>query len=108
MAEIAITEKNYNEEIVASPIPVLVDYWATWCGPCQMIAPVVAEIAKEYEGRLKVAKINVDEAASLAIAAGVQSIPTLLLMSGGTVKARVIGYRTKSQLVEMLEQNGIV
>ena len=107
MAEITVTQENYVQEVTSSQIPVLVDFWATWCGPCQMIAPVLAELAKDYEGRLKVGKINVDEQVTLAISAGVQSIPTLLLIVGGEEKERIIGYRTKGQLVEVLKRHGI-
>ena len=107
MAEIIVTQENYAQEVTSSQIPVLVDFWATWCGPCQMIAPVLAELAKEYEGRLKIGKINVDEQVALAISAGVQSIPTLLMIVGGEEKERIIGYRTKGQLVEVLKRYGI-
>ena len=107
MAEITVTQQNYAQEVTASEIPVLVDFWATWCGPCQMIAPVLAELAKEYEGRLKVAKINVDDEVALAIGAGVQSIPTVLVVVGGEEKERIIGYRTKGQLIEVLKRYGI-
>ncbi len=107
MAEIILTQENYAQEVTESQTPVLVDFWATWCGPCQMIAPVLAELAKEYEGRLTIGKINVDEQVALAISAGVQSIPTLLLIVDGEEKERIVGYRTKGQLVEVLERHGI-
>ena len=107
MAEVIITQQNYAEEVTASPIPVLVDFWATWCGPCQMIAPIVAELSEELAGRLKVAKINVDEQTPLAISAGIQSIPTLLLIIDGVEKERIIGYRAKNQLIEVLKRYGI-
>ena len=107
MAEITVTQENYVQEVTSSQIPVLVDFWATWCGPCQMIAPALAELAEEYEGRLTVGKINVDEQVALAISAGVQSIPTLLLIVNGEEKERIIGYRTKGQLVEVLKRHGI-
>lgn len=107
MAEMVITKQNYAEEVTASSVPVLVDFWATWCGPCQMIAPIVAELAESYAGRLKVAKINVDDEASLAIAAGIQSIPTLLLIVNGVEKERIIGYRSKEQLIDVLKRHGI-
>ena len=79
MAEIVITEKNFEEEVIKSDVPVLLDFWATWCGPCTMLSPIVAEIAEEYEGKLKVGKINVDEEMNLAGAFRVSSIPTLIV-----------------------------
>ena len=106
--EVTVTQQNYAKEVQSSDLPVLLDFWATWCGPCQMIAPVVAEIAKEYEGRLKVGKVNVDDEVQLAIGAKISSIPTLLLIRNGTVCETIVGYRTKGQLEDILNKNGIV
>ena len=102
MAEVTITEKNFEEEVINSPIPVLVDFWATWCGPCRMLAPIIEEIAEEYEGKVKVGKINVDEEAQLAIKFGVSSIPTVMVFKNGEVTDVSVGYRPKEQLTALL------
>lgn len=102
MAEVVITEKNFEEEVLRSDIPVLVDFWATWCGPCRMIAPVIEEIAEEYEGKVKVGKINVDEEQALAIKYGIMSIPTLLLFKDGQVSATKVGFVEKEKIEAML------
>ena len=102
MAEVTITEQNFEEEVINSPIPVLVDFWATWCGPCRMLAPIIEEIAEEYEGKVKVGKINVDEEAQLAIKFGVSSIPTVMVFKNGEVTDVSVGYRPKEQLTALL------
>ena len=99
MAEITLTKQNFEEEVLKSNKPVLVDFWATWCGPCRMIAPIVEEIANEYEN-IKVGKINVDEQEKLAIEYGIMSIPTLILFKDGKEVKRILGYREKSQLIK--------
>lgn len=99
MAEITLTTLNFEEEVLKSNKPVLVDFWATWCGPCRMIAPIVEEIANEYEN-IKVGKINVDEQEKLAIQYGIMSIPTLILFKDGKEVKRILGYREKSQLIK--------
>ena len=101
MAEITITEKNFEQEVINSTLPVLVDFWASWCGPCRMLAPVIEEIAEEYEKEIKVGKINVDEERALAIQFGIESIPTVLLFKAGKVVAKSVGFRTKEQLEDM-------
>ncbi len=101
MAEITITENNFEEEVLNSSIPVLVDFWATWCGPCRMLAPVIEEIAEEYQKEIKVGKINVDEERNLAIRFGIESIPTVLLFKAGKIVAKSVGFRTKDQLESM-------
>ncbi len=102
MAEIKITSANFEQEVLNSDIPVLVDFWATWCGPCMMLAPTVEEIAEEYEGRVKVGKINVDEEQGLAMKFGIMSIPTLMLFDGGKAVKTEVGFMPKNQIEEML------
>ncbi|MBO4425864.1 MAG: thioredoxin [Clostridiales bacterium] len=103
MAEITLTADNFEQEAIQSELPVLVDFWATWCGPCRMVGPVVAEIAEEYEGKIKVGKVNVDEEEELAERFGVQSIPTIILIKGGEEVARNVGFAPKAKLVQMFE-----
>ncbi|MBQ4216978.1 MAG: thioredoxin [Clostridiales bacterium] len=102
MAEIVLTGDNFESEVMQSELPVLVDFWATWCGPCRMVGPVVAEIAEEYEGKVKVGKVNVDEEDELAERFGVQSIPTIILFKNGEEAARQVGFAPKAKLVQML------
>lgn len=99
--EIILTDANFEEEVLKSDIPVLVDFWATWCGPCMMLAPTVEEIAKEYEGKVKVGKVNVDEAVELAKKYGIMSIPTLIIFKNGEISDKVIGFVPKEQIVKM-------
>ena len=103
MSEIAITKTNYEAEVLKSEIPVLLDYWAVWCGPCKMIAPVVAELAQEYEGKVKVGKVNVDEEGLLAAQAHVSAIPTLILMKNGQEIGRSVGFTGKEELRRLIE-----
>ena len=102
MAEITITKENFQSEVMESPIPVLIDFWAEWCGPCRMLAPTVAELAEEYVGQVKVCKVNVDEQPELAAAFRVSSIPTVAVMKDGKVTASSVGVRPKAQLEAML------
>ena len=102
MAEITITKENFAQEVLNADLPVLVDFWATWCGPCRMLAPVIEQIAAENEGKLKVGKVNVDEQEELAIKFRVSAIPTVLVFKGGEVTASAVGYRTKEQIEAML------
>ncbi|MBR3942423.1 MAG: thioredoxin [Clostridia bacterium] len=99
--EITITRENFEQEVLKSDLPVLVDFWATWCGPCMMLAPIVEEIAEEYQGKIKVGKVNVDEEGALAMQFGIQSIPTLLYFKGGKLVDTKIGYCTKAQIEQM-------
>ena len=101
--EYTLTNSNFEEEVIKSDIPVLVDFWATWCGPCRMIAPEVEAIAEEYDGKIKVGKVNVDEEEELAIKYGVSSIPTLILFKDGAPAAKSIGYKTKEALIDAFE-----
>lgn len=103
MAEIVLTEQNFETEVLAATQPVLVDFWATWCGPCRMLAPILEELAAEYDGRVLVGKVNVDEQPALAARYGIQSIPTVMLFKNGDVKDTVVGYRPKAQLEQLLQ-----
>ncbi|MCQ2462421.1 MAG: thioredoxin [Clostridia bacterium] len=102
MAEITITKDNFKEEVLQSGVPVLVDFWATWCGPCMMIAPVVEEIAEEYDGKIKVGKINVDEEPFLAEQFGIQFIPTLMVFKNGEQTEKTSGLLRKEQILKLL------
>ena len=100
-----VTDDTFEPEVLQSETPVLVDYWADWCGPCKSIAPILDEVAKEYEGRLKVAKINVDENQSTPAKFGIRGIPTLMLFKNGNVEATRVGALSKSQLTAFLDSN---
>ena len=102
MKPITITDDNFEIEVAKSDKPVLIDFWATWCGPCRMIAPIVEELAVEYEGRVKIGKVDVDENQQTAIKFGVRSIPTLLIFKDGKLKDTIIGAVPKSQIVTKL------
>lgn len=101
---IEINEVNFEAEIIKSTRPVLVDFWAKWCGPCKMLAPVLDEIAIEQAGRAKVAKVNVDQNPALAARFGIQSIPTLLYFAGGEVRNQTVGVVSKKAIVSKLEE----
>lgn len=102
--EIELTQANFEEEVLKSGVPVLVDFWAPWCGPCRMLAPILAQIAQEKSGMLKVGKVNVDEAAELAAPYGISSIPALLLFKGGQVAAQTVGFMQKADLERFAAQ----
>ena len=104
MVEITLTADNFETEVLRSAIPVLVDFWATWCGPCMMLAPTVEELAKEYDGRVKVGKIDVDDQTALAIRYGIESIPTLLFFKNGEIVGKSIGYVQKNAIVSALDR----
>ena len=103
MSEITITKENFEEEVLKSDKPVLIDFWATWCGPCRMIAPVISEIAEEYKEEYKVCKVNVDEEGEIAAAFQVSSIPMLAIVKDGKVAGTAIGYRPKEEIIEILK-----
>ncbi len=100
-----VTDDSFEPEVLKSDLPVLVDYWAEWCGPCKSIAPILEDVAKEYGGRLKIAKINVDENQSTPARFGIRGIPTLMLFRNGNVEATRVGALTKSQLTAFLDSN---
>jgi len=100
-----VTDDTFDEEIVKSGEPVLVDYWADWCGPCKMIAPILDEIAVEYAGKLKIAKLNIDENPLTPPKFGIRGIPTLMLFKGGNVEATKVGAVSKSQLTAFIDSN---
>ena len=102
--EIEINEKNFEQEVLKSDIPVLIDFWASWCGPCKMVAPTVAEISEEYAGKVKVGKLNVDDNPLLASKYGVMSIPTLMLFKGGQVADQLIGAQGNAQINAMIDK----
>ncbi len=102
MAEITITKNNFQSEVMESPIPVLIDFWASWCGPCRMIAPTIAQMAEDLAGKVKVCKVNVDEEGELASAFGVASIPTIVVMKNGKVTNMAVGARPREQLEALL------
>ncbi|MBN1543612.1 thioredoxin [candidate division KSB1 bacterium] len=102
---IELTDDNFAEQVLAADVPVLVDFWAAWCGPCKMIAPVIEELAKELEGKIKFAKMDVDNHKQAAMEYGIRSIPTLLLFKNGTVAEQIIGVVDKSNLLQKLERH---
>lgn len=104
MAEITITKENFEQEVLKSDIPVLIDFWAVWCGPCKMMAPVVAQIAEENEGIYKVGKVNVDEEQELAAQFGIMSIPSFIVFKDGEAKAGTVGVQPKDNLIKLLQK----
>lgn len=102
MKTITITDENFENEVLKSDKPVLIDFWATWCGPCKMIAPIVEELVDEYEGKAKIGKLDVDNNQQTAIKFGVRSIPTILIFKNGKLKDTIIGAVPKVQIVQKL------
>ena len=100
---VVLTDSNFNEEVIKSDTPVLVDFWAEWCGPCRMVGPVVEELAGEYEGKVKVGKVDVDSNPQISMQFGIRSIPTLLIFKGGEVVDQVVGAVPKSHLAKHLD-----
>ncbi len=102
MSEVILNDTNFEQEVLQHPGPVMVDFWATWCGPCRMLAPVVEEIAKEYAGKVKVCKLNVDEGPDTSSKFRITSIPTLIFFKDGKVVAQTVGLQSKAALQEKL------
>jgi thioredoxin 1 len=100
-----VTDDSFEPEVLKSPTPVLVDYWAEWCGPCKIIAPILDEVASDYAGRLKVVKLNIDENRQTPATYGIRGIPTLMLFKGGNVEATKVGALSKSQLTSFIDSN---
>lgn len=107
MLEVNLTKLNFEEEVLQSEKLVLVDFWATWCGPCKMIAPVLEQIAEEYKGKVKIGKVNVDEQSEIARQYQILSIPTLILFKNGEIMNVSVGFRSKSEIEKIIQQNSL-
>ncbi|MBO4468504.1 MAG: thioredoxin [Clostridia bacterium] len=103
MTEITLTKDTFQSEVIESDKPVLIDFFATWCGPCMMLSPIIKEIADEYDEKIKVCKVNVDDESELASTFGIASIPTLIVVENGKVKNMSVGYRSKEEILKMIE-----
>ena len=101
--EIVVNKNNFESEVINSEIPVIVDFWATWCGPCRMIAPILEDIAKENQGKIKVAKINVDEEMELAVKFKIEAIPTLLIFKNGEIVNKSLGVLSKEEILNLVK-----
>jgi len=100
-----VSDSSFEQEVIQSQVPVLVDYWAEWCGPCKMIAPILDEASRDYDGRVRIAKLNVDDNQAMASKYGIRGIPTLMLFKGGEVVATKVGALSKSQLAQFLDSH---
>jgi thioredoxin 1 len=101
---VTLTADNFDKEVLQSSVPVLVDFWAEWCGPCKMIAPILDELAQEYDGRIRIGKVNIDEEQGLATQHGIRAIPTLLLFNKGQVADQIVGLKSKRDLKANLDR----
>ena len=99
-----LTKENFDGEVIKSEVPVLVDFWASWCGPCQMVAPIIDQLAEEYNGKLKVGKVNVDEQAELASEFAVVSIPTIFILKNGKVVEKLVGVRSFDDFCDIIDK----
>lgn len=104
MAELVITDQNFSQDVLKSTMPVVVDFWAPWCGPCRLVGPTIEELAKEYEGKVKVGKMNVDENQETAGTFGIMSIPTVMVFKGGQPVKAIIGAQSKDAYKKMIEE----
>jgi len=102
---VEVNDANFDQDVLKSETPVLVDFWATWCGPCRAIAPIVEELAKDYQGKVKVAKMDVDRNSATPMRYGVRGIPTLLVFKGGQVKEQIVGYVPKENIQKALDKH---
>ena len=105
MKPVELSETNFDQEVLKATLPVLVDFWAVWCGPCKMIAPIVDELSVEYDGKLKIGKVDVDNHQQIAMQYGIRSIPTLLVFKDGKVVEQIVGAAPKKSLVEKLSKH---
>ena len=105
MSPVHFTDSNFKHEVLESPLPVVVDFWANWCGPCKMIAPIVEQVALEFKGKVKIGKIDVDANPKTATTYGIMSIPTLMFFKGGKVMDQVVGVLSLSELKKKIEEN---
>lgn len=103
--EITLTDGNFEQEVLKSDMPVLVDFWAEWCGPCKMLGPIITELAREYAGRAKVGKLNVDQNPAISERYGIRGIPTLILFRSGKASDQVVGAQSKEKIKELIDKN---